>query len=112
MNCSVNINDIIYYFQSIRHWIFLHNPLSRVQCLAVDEVCKLLKELGLDNCVSIIKKEGMGGRELLNYRQDEFMSLLIDNGFRRPDARTAWGKLPPHLKPAGYEASRGVSALS
>lgn len=83
-----------------------------MQYLTVKEVCKLLKGLGLKKCIPIIKKEGIDGCELSNYTPDEFMSLLLRNGFSKPKARSSWQKLESYLKPtAGRAINHRMRAL-
>ena len=70
------------------------------ESLTTEELCGVLKEIGLEKCVPIVKNEEIDGQELLNYRRKEFTDLLIGNGFSAPKARTTWDKLQSHLEPA------------
>jgi len=76
--------------------------------LTTEELCRVLKEIGLGKCVPIIKTQEMDGDELLHYRQNEFIDLLVGSGFSAPKSRATWDKLEPHLKPAEGRASKHI----
>ena len=63
----------------------------------MDEVCRLMFDLGVGYCAAVLQKAKVDGEELMLHKKHEFVQLLEDNDIRAPKAKKAWLKIQ-HLK--------------
>ena len=69
----------------------VHDLCSQgIESLSVDEVGQLMTELGLGYSVAALRKEQVDGEELKEFKEDNFVKLLENNGF--PSTRYTKGK--------------------
>ena len=78
--------------------ITAHDLCSQgLESLSVDEVCRLMTELGVGYCADVLQKAKVDGEELMLTKRHEFVELLEKNHIRTPKAKKAWLKIQ-HVK--------------
>ena len=63
-----------------------------IESLSVDDVCRLMTELGVGYCADVLQRAKVDGEELMLTKRHEFVELLEKNHIRTPKAKKPGSK--------------------
>ena len=74
--------------------ITAHDLCSQgLESLSVDEVCRLMTDMGLGYCVTALRTEKMDGQKLKDFKRAKLVQLLQDFGIRSTKGTLVWVKI-------------------